>query len=382
MTPHSNPPRTAHGIGGTIRKIFSLPDDRKLLTPMLFIAGTCAALCGAYAYAAGWLTPQRLTPTRIVSTFNDNFGVHAGFRRNHAKGVCVAGYFDGNGAASSLSSATVFDTMRTPVIGRFAIPGGNPSIADAASPVRSMALLFQLPHGEQWRTGMNNTPVFIVNTPQGFYEQLLASKPDPTTGKPDPAKMKAFFDAHPESQPFRDWVKAHPASASLTNISYYSINAFELVDRNGVQHPVRWAMVPQQAGSDAPHSNDPDYLAEDLVQKLAQGPLHWHLMLTLAQPGDVIDDATKAWPTDRTTIDAGTLTLEREVAQSDGPCRDVNYDPLILPHGIQPSNDPLLAARSAAYSRSFNTRAREEAIGSSNAPAHSVAPVTTKGTAS
>ncbi|HEV7855468.1 MAG TPA: catalase, partial [Herminiimonas sp.] len=260
----------ANGIGAAIRKLFSLPDDARIFRPLLIIAGTATTLIAAFAWSAGWLTPSRLTPQRIVGTFNTNFGIHPGFRRNHAKGVCVAGYFDGNGKASVLSSAAVFDAIRTPVIGRFAIPGGNPSIADAGSPVRSMALLFQLPHGEQWRTGMNNTPVFIVNTPQGFYEQLLASRPDPKTGKPDPAKMKAFFDAHPETTPFRDWVKSHPSSSGLANGSYYSINAFELVDRNGMQHAVRWTMVPELAYApvSTPPPNDHDFLSEELVQKL------------------------------------------------------------------------------------------------------------------
>ena len=38
-------------------------------------------------------------------------------------------------------------------------------------------------NGEEWRTGMNNTPVFAVRTAQAFHDQLLASVPDPATGK-------------------------------------------------------------------------------------------------------------------------------------------------------------------------------------------------------
>ena len=40
---------------------------------------------------------------------------------------------------------------------------------------------------------MINAPVFPVNTPEAFYDQLLASKPDPKTKKPDPDAMAAFF---------------------------------------------------------------------------------------------------------------------------------------------------------------------------------------------
>jgi hypothetical protein len=46
---------------------------------------------------------------------------------------------------------------------------------------------------------MNNIPVFPVNSARGCYEQLLAFSPDPATGKPDPAKIKAFLAAHPEA---------------------------------------------------------------------------------------------------------------------------------------------------------------------------------------
>jgi catalase len=60
-------------------------------------------------------------------------------------------------------------------------------------------------------------------------------------------------------------------------------------------------------------------------------------------------------------VDAGTLVIDRAESQVDGPCRDINFDPLILPAGIQPTNDPMLAARSAAYAVSFDRRVREEA---------------------
>lgn len=315
------------------------------------------------AYVAGFLTPQRLTPQRIVDTFEANAGIHSGFRRNHAKGVCFAGYFDGNGQAAGLSQAELFKTERTPVIGRFAIPGSNPGMPDASVPVRSMALEFQLQNGEQWRTGMNNTPVFIVKTPLGFFQQLLAARPELVTGKPDPARLKAFFAAHPETLPFQTWVKNHPPSSSFANAAYYSIDAFRAVDAAGQIHAIRWAMVPQTAYTPITpqEAGTHDFLDDEFASRLQQGPLRWHLIVTVAAPGDVTNDATQAWPEPRQHIDAGTLVIERESAQSDGACRDVNYDPTILPTGLKVSDDPLLAARSAAYAVSFNRRTHEEA---------------------
>ena len=54
--------------------------------------------------------------------FEQVFGLHPGFRRNHAKGVCIAGYFDGNGRAVRLSKADIFNAVHVPVIGRFSLP--------------------------------------------------------------------------------------------------------------------------------------------------------------------------------------------------------------------------------------------------------------------
>ncbi|MCM2979252.1 catalase, partial [Priestia aryabhattai] len=150
-----------------------------------------------------------------------NSGIHPGYRRNHAKGVCVTGYFEGNGAASAYSVAPFFKAVRTPVVGRFALPGGNPYAPDSSVPIRSLALKLTAPDGEQWRTGMNAMPVFPVATPQAFYEQTLATRPDPKTGKPDPAKVKAFFGAHPEAGAFLQWVKGAKPSASYVTESYY-----------------------------------------------------------------------------------------------------------------------------------------------------------------
>jgi catalase len=340
-----------------------MPNLLTYARPAVALACAGAALAAGYAYAAGWLTPGRLTPQAIIDSFQADFGRHDGFRRNHAKGVCVIGHFDGNGQASPYSRALVFGNLRTPVIGRFAAPGGNPSVADNASPVRSLALQFTLPDGEQWRTGMNSTPVFVVNTPQGFYDNLQASRPLPATGKPDPAKLQAFFDAHPESAAFRQWVKAHPPSSSFINTRFYSINAFELVDQDGRSRLARWSVIPEAAYAPlTPEAKAaPDSLQHDLIDQLSRGPARWRLQLQLAQPGDPGNDATKAWPQDRQVIDAGTLTLERAVTQDDGPCRDVNFDPTILPQGIRPSDDPLLAARSGAYARSYQLRTSEQA---------------------
>jgi len=324
------------------------------------IAVIVAALAGAFAYVNGTLDPQRLKPKDLVNVLETNNGVHPGFRRNHSKGVCVAGYFESSSEARSLSSAQVFNEAQTPVVGRFALPAGNPYAADSSVPIRSMALRFTQANGQQWRTGMNSMPVFPVGTPEAFYQLQKAQSPDPATGKPDPKAVPAFFGSHPEAGPFLAWIKTAKPSASYATETYNSVNAFYLVNAAGQRQAVRWSMTPlavDAAGAVAPEGTD--FLEKDLIQRLSAGPLRWQLNITLANPGDPINDASKAWPEGRKVINAGTLVLRSSHPQNDGECRDINYDPLVLPSGIEGSDDPLLAARSAGYANSYLRRTSE-----------------------
>ncbi len=324
------------------------------------IGAVVLAAGASFAYAAGWLGQPRLTPQRIIDTFEAQAGHYPGYRKNHAKGLCVSGYFQASGQAASLSTARVFSQQRVPVTGRFAIGGANPFAPDTGIPVRSLAIQLSTDDGQVWRTGMNNPPVLAVSTPQGFYEQVLASAPDPATGKPDPGKLQAFFAAHPESAAFRQWAASYKPSNSFASTQYHSINAFRLIDSAGTAHPVRWQLEPHSAFAALPAQvDDKQYLQHDLHQRLAQGPLRWTLRLVLADPGDALDDPARPWPAERRSVDAGTLVLEQVDAPEQGACRDLNFDPLILPTGIEASNDPILAARSSAYSESFNRRSRE-----------------------
>lgn len=149
-----------------------------LLLRLAAIALLLLATVGLFLYAGGWLTPHALTPASMVNTFEYLNGVHSGFRRNHAKGVCVTGFFESNGQVQALSKALVFVPGRVPVVGRFAFAGGQPYAGDSEKTVRSLAILFKQSDGQEWRTAMINVPVFLVNTPQAFHDFMLASSPN------------------------------------------------------------------------------------------------------------------------------------------------------------------------------------------------------------
>ena len=331
-----------------------------LMLRLAAIGVVVGAAAGAFAYVNGTFDPQRLRPQALINALETNNGVHPGYRRNHSKGVCVAGYFESSPAARAYSRAQVFSEARTPVIGRFALPSGNPYAPDSSVPIRSLAVQFNQANGQQWRSGMNSMSVFPVGTPEAFYQMLKAGTPDPATGKPNPASMPAFFASHPETAPFLAWVKTARPSASYATERYNGINAFYLVSADGKRQAVRWGVVPlsQDAPGDTA-ADGADFLEKDLVQRLVAGPLRWQLNMTLANPGDPLDDASKTWAGEHRVLNAGTLVLQSSQPQADGDCRDINFDPLILPSGIEASKDPLLAARSAAYASSYLRRAGE-----------------------
>jgi catalase len=332
------------------------------LARFALIGVVLAAVSGTFAYLGGWFSPNELTPARIVDRFEQVDGLHPGFRRNHARGVDVCGFFESNGNGVRLSKALVFQAGRVPVIGRFSLGGGQPYTADTPGAVRGLGLQFSLADGEEWRTAMVNLPVFLFRTPEAFYEQLLASKPEPDTGKPDPAKMQAFLARNPETVRALTIIKAKPPSSGFADSTFHGLNAFRFINVARESVPVRWLFTPLQsfaAADTTQAAQDKNYLFDALIAQIHRQPLRWRLIVLVGQPGDPTNDPTIAWPAEREQVEVGTLTLDRVESDDTGAARTINFDPLVLPAGIAPSDDPMLSARSAIYSQSFTRRVGE-----------------------
>jgi catalase len=342
-----------------------MPNDPDLTRNQRLLRGVAiaGALCGAaglFAWSAGWLGGHPLTSAQLIERMEANAGVYPGYRRAHPRGICFSGYLEMNGTLAPLSRASLLQPGRVQVLGRLSVGAGNPHAADTSVPVRSMALLVRQPDGQQWRMAMNNPPVLAVRTPEDFYEQMGAMRPDPATGKSDPTRVKAFFDAHPESAEFRAWVASYRPSDSFASTAYNSINAFVLVDDKGQRQAVRWSMVPQLAATPLGAAGvADDALQQDLLQRLQSGPLRWTWRFILAGAGDAVDDPTHSWPAERRQVEAGNLVVEQARAQLDGDCYGFNFDPLILPQGVEASGDAILRARSSAYAQSYRRRTLE-----------------------
>jgi catalase len=156
-------------------------------------------------------------------------------------------------------------------------------------------------------------------------------------------------------------IKQYPPSPGFGDSTFHGLNAFRFTNSAGITAPVRWIAVPEQQAPPAvaAHQDDPNNLFDDLIRAVASQPLRWRLILTIGQPGDPTNDATKPWPSSRPSIDAGAITIDAVQTEGPGNGRDINFDPLVLPDGIAPSDDPLLSARSAVYAQSFTRRASE-----------------------
>jgi catalase len=324
---------------------------------LALIAAVIAAGAAAFAYTAGWFSPQRLTPGKLVAAFAPPTGVALGHRRNHAKGICFTGVFEANGAGSALSQAAVFARGQYPVLGRFNLGTANPNAPDATVRVRGLGLRISTPDGQEWRSAMINAPVFPVSTPETFYELLHAS------GSKDPNAIATFAAAHPEFAPFSDWAKNGTWTGSYAEEHYNSLNSFVFADGSGAEHVVRWSLLPTAqpvaVSTDELAKRGPDFLEQEIVQRVAGAPQRWTMVVTVAAAGDPTADPTKAWPADRRTIEVGTLVAQQVQAEPDGPCRDINFDPTVLPSGMRTSDDPFPAARSAAYAKSYDLRTAE-----------------------
>jgi catalase len=330
---------------------------RSAFGSLALIAIVVACGAAAFAYTAGWLTPQRLTSEKLVEALAPPGGPALGHRRNHAKGICFTGVFESNGAGSALSRAQVFARGQYPALGRFNLATVNPDAADATVRVRGMGLQISTPDGQEWRTAMINAPVFTVSTPRAFYELLLAA------GSKDPNAMNAFAAANPEFAGFGAWAKGGAWTGSYAEERFNGLNAFVFVDNAGAKQAVRWSLLP--AAQPVPVSPEdlakrgPNFLEQEITERVGSAPQRWSMVVTVANPDDPTADPTKAWPEDRRTVEVGTLIVQKIEAEADGPCRDINFDPTVLPTGIRVSDDPFPAARSAAYAKSYDLRTAE-----------------------
>jgi catalase len=250
-----------------------------------------------------------------------------------------------------LSSAPHF-AKALPVTVRFSNSTGVPLIPDNdpnANP-RGLAIRFNLAEHVHTDIVSHSTDGFPTRTGAEFLEFLKAlavSDPKNLAGSP----VEAFLGSHPAALAFVQTPK--PAPSSFARETYFGVTAMKFTNKDGVSRFGRYHIVPE-AGNDflddaATAAKAPNYLFDEIAERIAKEPVTFKLAVQLAEDGDVVDDATKHWPESRTVMTLGTIELNAAVADSAHEQQHIIFDPIPRVEGIEPSDDPLLELRAAIY---------------------------------
>ena len=295
---------------------------------------------------------------QIVDIFYKIYGTHPGFRVNHAKGVVAKGSFVATPAASALSRAALFDGSSIPFTVRFSNDGGFPAIPDGApGNIKGMAVKFHMPGGSEVDIVMLAIKTFPIATGEGFRDLLMAISESPD-GTPKPTRLDEFAASHPTVSASFDTAGTPD---SFAHEEYRGLNAFIFVDKAGHRQAVRYIMTPDELvhlTSEEAARQPPDFLIDDLPQRIAKKPVVFHLTAQLAEAGDQTKDPSQPWPNDRQVVDLGVLTLHKALADSREVQKDLLFLPTNLPDGIELSDDRMPVIRSAVYGVAFARRSR------------------------
>jgi catalase len=300
---------------------------------------------------------------KILGQFDGIFGVHGGFRPAHAKGELVTGTFTPSPDAASLTFAPHIQRPSTPVTVRFSNSTGVPGIPDNdphADP-RGMAIRFFMAEHSHTDIVSHSADGFPARTGDEFSQLLTALATSDMTTPPDPKNPKPiekFLGTHPAALAFIQAPK--PPPASFARLTYFAVTAYKFTNGRGASRFGRYRIVPS-AGNDAlsPEAfktKGPNYLFDELKERISRGPIEFRVMVQLANDGDKTDDATVRWPADRTVMEFGKIVLTKLAPNDAAEQKQIIFDPIPRVTGIDPAGDPLLDVRAAVYLMSGKRR--------------------------
>ncbi len=286
----------------------------------------------------------------LLKQFDAMFGLHPGFRPAHAKGIMLSGDFTPSPDAVSMTRAPHITRASTPVTVRFSSSTGLPVIPDNdpnANP-RGLAIRFHLAEHVHTDIISHSTDGFPTRTGQEFLEFLRAAT-SRDSSKPSP--LEKFLSTHPGALAFVQTPK--PAPSSFARETYFGVTALRFINRDGVSRYGRYRITPdagtEHLDADTAKSKDANFLYDELTARIARGPVGFQILVQVANPGDIADDATVHWPEDRPLINFGKLSLTNSVSDNAHEQKNIIFDPIPRVDGIEPSGDPLLELRAAIY---------------------------------
>jgi catalase len=292
-----------------------------------------------------------LNPQEAIDRINRVYGRHARHRALHARGTFYTGTFTATPEATALCRSRVFSGDPVPVLVRWSNGAGNPGLPDKAPDVRGMAVKFQGPDGDADLLGQTS-PRFPVHTPEDFISMTEAAR--------RPATFPLWVLRHPSAAPAliaAARAKALGPPSSYAEIAYYPIHAYGWLAEDGSRSWVRYTFRPLAEAGDRPDGEFGGFqrLTDELVARLAGGPVRYDVRVTVAGPGDDPHDPTSVWQGVR-EFSAGVVQATSGIPdpeETDGP---VVFDPTRVVDGIELSDDPILRYRPAAYSESIARR--------------------------
>ena len=153
--------------------------------------------------------------------------------------------------------------------------------------------------------------------------------------------------------------------ASFSTINYWGVHAYGFVNAAGNRQYGKWVFEPVGGlaglSDDEAKAKGPNFLFADLRERVKDGKVAFNFNLEMAEPGDKIDSATVPLPAGRRKVNLGTLKITAVSPDATGPCLTINYNPMVMPKGVEPSSDPMLAGRAAPYVISRGRRVIEGA---------------------
>lgn len=298
-----------------------------------------------------------ITPRQAIDRINERYGRHPGHRALHAKGIVCRGTFTATAEAAAMSRAAHLQGEPVDATVRFSNGSGNPRHPDYVPDVRGMAVKFYLPDGSRTDIVAQSAPRFPVATVEGFLEFVVASDVSAAALW----RFPWFLARHPRAVkglPFNALALQPPSSYAAMH--YYAIHAFRWMSTEGDERFVRYTLVPQiherPLTPVAARRRGRDYLQDDLRGRLEAGPLRYQLRVQVAEAGDDVNDPRSVWPSNRRTVDAGTLEITGLDTERETGDDVLVFDPARVTDGIALSDDPILQFRPAAYSESIARR--------------------------
>jgi catalase len=293
-------------------------------------------------------------------------------RQPHAKGGGAFGHFEVTSDVSRYTRAAVFQPgTRTDTLIRFSTVAGERGSPDTWRDPRGFALKFYTSEGNYDMVG-NNTPVFFIRDPLKFQHFIRSQKRRADNNLRDNDMQWDFWTLSPESAHQVTWLMGDRGiPRTWRHMNGYSSHTYLWINAAGERFWVKYHFTTDQgiefftqAEADQMAAVDTDYHQRDLYEAIGRGEYpSWTLKMQVMPFEEAKTyrfnpfDLTKVWPHgDYPLIEAGRLTLDRNLTDYHTEMEQAAFEVDNLVPGITLSPDKMLLARGFSYADAHRAR--------------------------